>query len=52
MEIYSAINQMVSPSYGDRLTRTVLKQLGETEIAGAFQVLQVQGGRGTDRQAA
>ncbi len=30
MEIYSAINQMVV-SYGDRLTRTVLKQLGETE---------------------
>ena len=30
MEIYSSINQMVV-NYGDRLTRTVLKQLGETE---------------------
>lgn len=30
MEIYSAINQMVV-NFGDRLTRTVLKQLGETE---------------------
>lgn len=30
MEIYSSINQMVV-SFGDRLTRTVLKQLGETE---------------------
>lgn len=30
MEIYSSINQMVV-NYGDRLTRTVLKQLSETE---------------------
>ena len=30
MEIYSSINQMVV-NFGDRLTRTVLKQLGETE---------------------
>lgn len=30
MEIYSSINQMVV-SFGDRLTRTVLRQLGETE---------------------
>ena len=30
MEIYSSINQMVV-NYGDRLTRTVLMQLGETE---------------------
>ena len=30
MEIYSSINQMVV-NYGDRLTRTVLQQLGETE---------------------
>ena len=29
MEIYSSINQMVV-NFGDRLTRTVLKQLGET----------------------
>jgi len=32
MEIYSAINQMVV-SYGDRLTRTVLKELNDTEKA-------------------
>lgn len=30
MEIYSSINQMVV-NFGDRLTRTVLQQLGETE---------------------
>ncbi len=30
MEIYSSINQMVV-NFGDRLTRTVLRQLGETE---------------------
>lgn len=30
MEIYSSINQMVV-NFGDRLTRTVLKQLGDTE---------------------
>ena len=30
MEIYSSINQMVI-NFGDRLTRTVLKQIGETE---------------------
>ena len=30
MEIYSSINQMVV-NYGERLTRTVLKQIGETD---------------------
>ena len=43
MEIYNSINQMVV-NFGDRLTRTVLKQLGETEEAGSHKILQMQRG--------
>ena len=41
MEIYSSINQMVV-SFGDRLTRTVLRQLGETEKRVAFHIINAR----------